>query len=104
MTAIELVNRWSRQGRISPHLYELLIRRLTIRPFSLYATDITSISAKRLIEMIESGEISRVRGIGNGRLIQLRQLARLHHEALYADVAQMARWSERNILADAVRM
>jgi hypothetical protein len=36
-----------------------------------------------------------VRGIGDGRLVQLRQLARLHHEALYADVAQMARWSER---------
>lgn len=95
-SATQLVNTWQRQHRIDPRLYELLIRRLTYPPFSPYAMSIVGISAKRLNEMIASGEISRVRGVGGRRLSQLRQLVGPHHTALYVDVMQMARLGERN--------
>lgn len=95
MTAIQLVNLWQRQRRINLRLYELLIHRLTCHPYSLYSTDIVGISAERLQEMITSGEIAKVRGIGDSRLSQLRQLARAHHEALYVDREQLMRLGER---------
>lgn len=94
MNAIRLVNIWQRQGRISPHLYELLIRRLTYPPFSPYSINIAGVSAERLNEMIASGEIGRVRGVGDRRLVQLRQLVKPHHAALYVDVMQMKKLSE----------
>jgi len=95
MTGEQLVNLWQRQRRISAPLYELLIRRLTIPPFSPHTFNIVGISAERLNELISSGEISRVRGIRDKRLAELRQLVRPHHAALYVDVAQMARWEAR---------
>ena len=95
MTAIELVNLWQRQQRIDPRLYELLVRRLTIPPPSHYAFSIAGISAGQLTKMITTGEISRVRGIGQSRLAQLRRLVRPHHAALYVDVLQMVAWGTR---------
>jgi len=95
LTGIEQLNLWQRQRRISPPLYELLIRRLTYPPFSPHSTSIVGISAVRLNELIASGQICRVRGIGDSRLAQLRQLVRPHHAALYVDVQQMGRWGER---------
>ena len=91
MTAIQLVNQWQRDGYVDGRLYELLIRRLTHRPYSPYSTSITGISAERLKEMIVSGEIRKVRGIGDHRLAQLRRLIRPHHAALYRDVQQLMR-------------
>ena len=94
MTGVQLVTQWQRERRITPRLYELLIHRLTCRPYSLYSIDITGISAKRLTEMITSGEIGKVRGIGDSRLGQLRQLVRVHHPALYVDVEQLMRLAD----------
>lgn len=94
MTALQLVNQWQRDGYIDPRLYELLIRRLTYRPFSPYSTSITGISAERFQRMIESGKISKVRGIGENRLAQLRRLVKPHHAALYVDAEQMMRLAD----------
>jgi len=94
LTAVQLVNLWQRQRRIDPRFYELLIKRLTVRPYSLYSTDITGISADRFKEMITSGEIMKVRGIGDSRLEVLRQLVKSHHPALYMDKEQLMRLGE----------
>lgn len=74
MTALELVNQWQRQRRIDPRLYELLIRRLTVKPVSPHVLNIVDISAARLGELVMSGAIGQVRGLGDYRLAQLRQL------------------------------
>lgn len=96
MTALQLVNQWHRQRRIDdPRLYELMVRRLTIKPVSPHALDITGISAARLSELVTSGAIGQVRGVGVYRLRQLRQLVRPHHRELYVDREQLMRLSER---------
>lgn len=94
MTAIQLVNQWRRERRIDPRFYELLSYRLTHRPYSLYSTDISGISARRLTEMITSGEIGKVRGIGDSRLGQLRRLV-THHAVMYRDREQMMRYGAK---------
>lgn len=95
MTALQLVNLWQRQRRLDPRLYELMVRRLTIKPVSPHALDITGISAARLSELVVSGAIGQVRGVGEYRLRQLRQLVRPHHGALYVDREQMMRYSAK---------
>ena len=95
MTALYLVNQWQREGRISPHLYELLVRRLTVPPFSPYTLSIVGISAEQLNEIVTSGKIARVKGIGDRRLAELRRLVRPHHLALYIDVEQLMRYDQK---------
>ncbi len=96
MTGLQLVNEWYREGRLSPSLYELLVRRLTHPPFSPVALNIVGISASQLKEMIVTGEIGQVHGIGAGRLADLKNLVRPHHLALYVDVEQLMRLGERD--------
>ena len=94
MTGLQLVNEWYREGRLSPSLYELLVRRLTHPPFSPVALNIVGISAGQLKEMIVTGEIGRVHGIGAGRLTELKNLIRPHHLAMYIDVEQLTKYDQ----------
>ncbi len=94
MTAIQLVNLWQRQRRIDQRLYEMLMRRLVYPPFSPSSLNIVGVSAERFKELVDSGEIGQVRGIGSERLVILQQLVKSHDLPLYVDVEQMMRLSE----------
>ncbi len=94
MTGIQLVNQWYNEGRLSPSLYELLIRRLTHPPFSPAALNIVGIEARQLETMILNGEIGRVHGVGAGRLAELRNLVKPHHLSLYVDVEQLTKYDQ----------
>ncbi len=94
MTGLQLVNEWYREGRLSPSLYELLVRRLTHPPFSPVALNIVGIESGKLEAMILNGEIGRVHGVGAGRLAELKNLVRPHHLALYVDVEQLTKYDQ----------
>ena len=94
MTAIDLLTKWHAEGQIDTQLYHLLKRNIERTPFTKFALDTHNISADRLIELIESGEIAGVYNMGPARVQQLRNAIKPHHEALYRDVLQLSAWGE----------
>lgn len=94
MTGLQLVNEWYREGRLSPSLYELLIRRLTHPPFSAHSLNIVDIPADQLKEIIVNGKIGQVRGVGARWLSELKNIVELHHPVMYMDAEQLMRWGE----------
>ena len=83
MTALELITIWYRSKKIDLGLFHLLQRNILRAPFTRYGLNIHNISAERFIELIKSGEIAGIYGMGEKRMEVLKNILKPQHEILY---------------------
>ena len=74
MTALELITIWYKSKKIDLALFHLLQRNIIRAPFTRFGLNIHNISAERLIELIKSGEIAGIYGMGEKRVEVLKSI------------------------------
>lgn len=87
----EYLRRSLNSGRLSRTTYNLLLRQFKRERFFKRYGPIAGISRQRFFEMVNSGEIAALSGVGPQRLAELRRVVG-HQDCLYVDVAQLTAW------------